>query len=287
MLSKIFNTMRVLIDGPIEKQDEELIPSQLFNNTLSFDDAVAELFEENNPVDVYEFIRLCVSADTSIAYRINDTQIVDVEGEEGIKATEYVGLLRTIDNVFASSPSVYGVGIMEGTVDRDPRWSGLTGRFLQLYTDTIGDPNDYMYKLIEINRIACQYNPSTLEVWWLDTLTNIFVKHDHIDDDDDADWFDETDESSNSEIVQLWFLKINPLLHRYITLSAEVLQNESPISVIYKLIDVFSTKMGEIAEQANPDQNIICEKSEDMNYNIPTTIEDTVVTLLAHAGEKE
>lgn len=287
MLSKIFNTLRVLVDGPTEKQDEKLIPSQLFDTKLPFDDAVAELFETDNAEDIYEFLRLCVSADTSIAYRINDTQIIDVEGEEGIKATEYVDLLRTIDGVFASSPSVYGAGIMEGTVDRDPRWSGLAGRFLQLYTDTIGDPSDYMYKLVEINKLACQHNPSTLEAWWLDTLTNIYTKHEHVDEGDAVDWYDETDESSNSEIVQLWYLRLNPQLHRYISLAAEVLQNESPVGIMYKLIDVFSSKLGQIATLTEPGENLICEKSEDVEFEFPTTIEDTIFVLLSLAGETE
>ena len=53
MLSKIFNTLRVLVDGPTEKQDEKLIPSQLFDTKLPFDDAVAELLETEHAPDIY------------------------------------------------------------------------------------------------------------------------------------------------------------------------------------------------------------------------------------------
>lgn len=286
MLSKIFNTLRVLADGPSEKADEKLIPSRLFDNKLPFDDAVAELLDGNDPEAIYDFIRLCVAIDTSIAYRINGFQIMDTPDEEGIKSSEYVELLRTIDTAFASSPNVYGSGVMEGTVDRDPRWSGLSGRFLQLYTDTIGDPDDHMYKLIEINRIACQFNPSTSESWWLDTLTSIYTKHEDVDFDDDLDWYSETDEDSNSEIVQQWYLKLNPQLHRYISLSSDVTQNCSPTSIMSTLLAVFASKMNDICNLNDSGEALICEKAEELDMDFPTTIEDTIFVLLSLANEE-
>jgi hypothetical protein len=56
---------------------------------------------------------------------------------------------------------------------------------------------------------------------------------------------------------------------------------------MYKLIDVFSSKFGQIATLTEPGENLICEKSEDVEFEFPTTIEDTIFVLLSLAGETE
>lgn len=290
MLSKIFNAMRVLVDGPTEKEDEKLIRSMLFDNTDNFDEAVSALFETNDPRTTFDFIRLCISIDTSIAYRTVDTQDIepDSEMDEGIKPSEYRQLLCSIDNVFAASHTAYSAGIMDGAVSRDPHFSGLTGRFLQLYIDTIGDPEGRMMKLLEINKVACQYNPSTTEAWWLDTLRSIYADgaHGDLDSADVDGWYGENDEDSNSEIVQQWYLRLNPQLHRYVGLASDVLQNESPVSLIYKLVQDLSEDMATLAENRTSDQNPICEKADELlDYEFPITIEDTIFMLFLLAKE--
>lgn len=290
MLSKILNVMRVLVDGPTEKSDEKLIPSELFDSTDNFDEAVSKLIETNDPSTTFDFIRLCISIDTSIAYRITTTDAVEPEDEAdtGIKSSDYRNLLASIDSVFAAGHAAYSAGIMDGVVNRDPHFSGLTGRFLRLYIDNIGDPDDRMKKLLEINKVACQYNPSTTEAWWLDTLCSIYSDDAHVDlDNSDVDgWYGENDEDSNSEIVQQWYLRLNPQLHRYVGLASDVLQNESPVSLIYQLVQNLSEDMADLAENRSSDQNPICEKADELLHNdFPTTIEDTIFMLFLLAKE--
>lgn len=283
MLENIFNTMRVLVEGPKEKEDLSLIPSDLFDTKTNFDHALEELFELNDGNTTYEFLRLCICIDTNINSRINDEsgQDGDMDWEGQIKPSEYVALLRTIDSVFASSESTYGIGVMEGTVNRNPRYSGLSGHFLQVFTDTIGDPADMMFNFIRINRELCETNPSTLDVWWTDTLTNIYSMHEVPAEDDVSNWFSERDETVRGTI-EYWYLKMNPLLQQIIDNNADIFQNEGPISILYGLASTLVNDCRRVYELYEGER--VCENFIEYD-GFPRTIEDVNFKLLGLIAE--
>lgn len=295
MLKDIFDLLSLIVDGPEKDEDRELLKRDLFVNSACFDEAVTELFDEasrvNNMRDIYTFIRLCVAVDVTIAYRIDnlDTELAEDPDRDPEDATfDYLNTLRSIDDVFAISDSNYGVAVLDGTADVDRMSTGLTGRLVRIYTDMYSDQNDFLKRLLDLFRQASATNPSTTCAWWQDTLKSIYSNPEPVEEDDESNWYYETDSVTNQEIVEQWYLKLIPILHKLVELTSEIYDETSPVSFISMLVDNFRSVNRDILEDMYERGNQVSYTSPNLDQQIqtPATVEGVVRYLISVLSEE-
>ncbi len=209
MLAKIFDTLRVLVEGPDTKEDQELIPSVLFSTRESFNDAVVELLEKANIENIFDFLKYTICIDTSIRHRLDEDSGGYIDGAL-IQPDDYLSLLNTIDSTFGVTEETFGINVISGTQHKNPNFAGLSGAFLQIVQESFGDDQYDVFKgFVEANLLACATNPSASSIWWLDALKEIYSYERSSEDDS---WFNPEEDVDQNKVIQIWYLDLTNAL---------------------------------------------------------------------------
>lgn len=291
MLEKMFNTLRVLVDGPQFPEDTSLIPTDIFANRTNFTEAVIELFEKTNTHDVaevnnfYDFVRYCVCVDTSIRHRLDDNSGGYIDGAL-IQPSDYVDTLNIIDRVFSVTDESFGVSVASGEQHANPTFSGLTGAFLLICRELLDESQfDVMKIWAKVQLDACKGNPSATTVWWLDTLREIYSYESSIDGEDDV-WLDPTGENDNHYLIQKWYLQLVNSISNIWNAFDEASQNLPEHAFATQLVTHTIALQAEFAEEFEDkfEEGLICETVPMFKgTNTPHNIEQCLLVLLAAA----
>lgn len=290
MLAKMFDTLRVLVEGPEQPEDTSLIPSNLFADRTAFNEAVVELFEKTNTQDqdsihsFYEFLRYCVCVDTSIRHRLDDNSGGYIDGAL-IQPSDYVELLNTIDRVFSVSDESFGINVSSGEQHSNPVFSGLSGAFLLVCKEVLDEGQFDVFKMwVKIQLDACKGNPSTTTVWWLDTLHEIYSYEATIDSEDEGAWFDPDGENDNRYLIQKWYLQLINSISQIWTAFDEAAQNLPEFSFASQLVTHTIALQAEFAEEHEDkfENGLICDVVPLLRGSgTPHNIEQCLLVLLA------
>lgn len=291
MLEKMFNTLRVLVDGPEFPEDTSLIPTDLFNDRTAFTDAVIELFEKTDTRDpeqlanFYNFARFCVCIDTSIRHRLDDNSGGYIDGAL-IQPSDYVETLNTIDRVFGVTDESFGINVAGGAQNPNPVFSGLSGGFLLLCKDLLDEGQLEVMKIwMKVQLDACKCNPSATGIWWLDTLREIYSYESSIDSEDDV-WLDPTGENDNRYLIQKWYLHLINAISQIWTAFDEAAQNLPEYSFAAQLVQYTVALQAEFAEEFEDkfENGLVCDVVPIFaGTGVPHNIEQCLLVLLAPA----
>lgn len=292
MLEKMFNTLRVLVDGPEFPEDTSLIPTTIFTDRGVFTDAVIELFEKTDVRDpqqmdtFYNFARYCVCIDTSIRYRLDDSSGGYIDGAL-IQPADYVDALNAIDRVFGVTDEAFGINAASGIQNPNPVFSGLSGGFLLLCKDLLDESQlEVMTMWMKVQLEACKCNPSATTIWWLDTLREIYSYESSIDGEDDV-WLDPTGENDNRFLIQKWYLQLINAISQIWTASDEASQNLPEFSFATQLVKYTIEQQMNFAEEFEDkfENGLVCEVIPMYaETGIPHNIEQCLLVLLAPAA---
>ena len=251
MLELVLNTLRVLVNGPTSEEDESLIPSELFNDPIPFQETVTKLIETNNVEWLYELIIYCVCIDTSARFRLPENiEITDNGNPEGTNPFHYAQLIKTIDETFGCSDFTLGINILRSRLPRDPCYSGLTGRLLSVFEE-VTSPSPELKEILEILKEACQHNPCVDDAWWLSTLRLIYCPANVVVE---TEWYSTGD--SVDEDIQLWHLKLNPLLQRLVVVNSEIVQNLPEGSLVDRLSMELNNDIKDLMRDWDDDKSV-------------------------------
>lgn len=235
MLTKIFNTLRVLQNGPDQPEDVELIPSTLFNGRENFNDAVIELLNKADVENIFDFLKYTICIDTSIRHRLNEHSGGLIDGAL-IQPEDYLTLLNTIDATFGVNEDTFGVNVISSAQHPNPVFSGLSGAFLQLILEVLGLDQFEVFKgLVEFNLAACASNPSTTNVWWMDALEEIYSYEMGAEEEE---WFNLNGSEDQREAIQIWFLKITNVIGKQYAAFEHALQTLREPAIANKVMEL-------------------------------------------------
>ena len=272
MLTNILNTMRVLVDGPDHESDTQLIPTTLFNTREAFNEAVVELLEKAEVANIHDFIRYVVCIDTSIRHRLDENSGGFIDGAL-IQPDDYVDTLNKIDQTFGVTEEAFGSNVASGVQHSNPAFAGLSGAFVQLVQETLGEDHYNVFKpIVHIFLEACRTNPSTTSPWWLDALNEIYSYEASIDGEDDQ-WFDPNGEGNHILLLQVWYLHLSNALGKLWEVQEELSQNLPSHSIGQQYMDhILDLNVQFIDEYEDKfEQGLVCERIpalEDMPHNI-------------------
>lgn len=287
MLQKVLSTMRVLVDGPTdEKEDVKLIPTNIFDTRENFNDAVVQLLEKADVVNVFDFIKYAICIDTSIRHRLEENTIETYIDGALIQPGDYVDLLNKIDSVFGVTDEAAGVNIVSGTQNTNPAFSGLSGAFLEVALEYLGeDQYDVLKGFIKVNYESCIHNPSTTSIWWLDTLDEIYSYETPVEGEEDL-WFDPNGEIDQKFIIQTWFLRLNNCQGEFwdvwVTANQTVPENSIVFELLKYFIDLKISFVNRYEDRLENYEGVVCDRvpfleNEGVIYNIEKCL---MVTLL-------
>ena len=289
MLSIVLNTLRVLVEGPSDEvEDPQLIPTNVFATREDFNEAVVVLLEKANIENVYDFIKYCICIDTSIRHRIDENSAGDLIDGALIQPNDYVDLLNEIDRVFGVNDDTAGINIISGTQNRNPNFSGLCGAFIEIALEVLGeDEYDILKAMIATNLASCVKNPSTTNIWWLDTLTEIYSYESTVDGDDDL-WYGVEETSDNKEIIQQWYLDLQTHQSAYWDAWVNANQTVSENSLAFRLLvrhnDAKQSLVNQYRDRFEGRVGLICEHVpffEEMDEEMPYSVEQTLMLVIS------
>lgn len=293
MLVKVFNTLRVLVDGPEFPEDTSLVPSNLFIDRAAFVDAVIELFEKTNSENkfdsenLFNFIRYCICIDTSIRHRLNENSGGYIDGAL-IQPDDYVNELNRIDQTFGVTDESMGINILSGSQNQNPTFAGLTGALLLSAKEVLGQDQYEVLRIITGAYLgACKGNPSATNIWWLDALYEIYSYESQIDPEEE-NWLNPNGEEDTNYVIQIWYLQLTNALAKVWDAFDECCQNLPEGSIAFQLLDYCLAKHFAFVEEhiEKIKDGFICEtipllKESDRAY----TIEQCLINVLVNSPE--
>ena len=276
MLETMFNTMRVLVEGASNDDDVKLIPTNIFKGREDFNEAVVELLEKADTVNIFDFIKYAICIDVQIRHRLSDDTPTDFIDGALIQPSDFVDALNRIDAAFGVTEETFGLNVMSGSQHPNPQYAGLCGAFLQIVQDTLLDDQFSLFKgFINHNMAACVHNPSTTSVWWLETLNDVYNYESTIEGEEEQ-WFDpEMDEDSQRILMQQWYLHLVNEMGAFWEIYEEGQQTLPENALANKLIDYFNELKVNFVEahEDKLDEGLVCKPSSFLKrdgavYNI-------------------
>lgn len=264
MLETIFNTMRVLVKGASNNEDVKLIPTNVFNGREDYNEAVVELLEKADVEDVFAFIKYAICIDVQIRHRLSEDTPTEYIDNALIQPSDYVEALNRIDATFGVTEETFGLNVISGNQHQNPQYAGLCGAFLQIVQETLLDDQFNLFKgFIAHNMNACIHNPSTTEVWWLETLNDIYNYETSAQGEDES-WFDpEMDEDQQRLLMQRWYLHLVNEMSAFWEIYEEGQQTLPENALANKLIDYFNNIKVIFVEahEDKLDEGLVCKPS--------------------------